>query len=290
MTPSRPGARRDGPAPETASPPMSQFVRPDTDPSCDPSCDPFAHHPELRALVTDPLASQHRQHAISPFATAMKAVGAAPEMLHSDAAREAMRTATLAERRDHDLWVFAYGSLMWDPAIRFAEVRRARVRGYARRFILKDVYGGRGTVEAPGLMAALDACPHGHECGCDGLLFRIARADIEQETEILWRREMVGPSYRALFTPATIRATAAAPDSTVSALAFVADHAAEPIDATLSREEQIRYLATGAGLVGSSLDYLRNIHRKFAAIGVQDEEVAALLREAEAVAAAPSGP
>lgn len=46
--------------------------------------------------------------------------------------------------------------MMWDPAFRFEEVPRAHVLSYARRFILKDIYGGRGTVDAPGLMVALD--------------------------------------------------------------------------------------------------------------------------------------
>ena len=49
---------------------------------------------------------------------------------------------------DDGFWVFGYGSLMWDPAFRFAEVRRAHVPGYARRFILKDVYGGPGYTNA----------------------------------------------------------------------------------------------------------------------------------------------
>ena len=70
-------------------------------------------------------------------------------------AREASRRVTLASHTG-DLWVFAYGSLMWDPAMDFTEVRRAWLPGHARRFILCDIYGARGTPEAPGLMAALD--------------------------------------------------------------------------------------------------------------------------------------
>ena len=97
--------------------------------------------------------------------------------------------------------------------------------------ILKDLYGARGTFESPGLMAALDK-----GLGCEGLLFRIACDNIEEETEILWRREQVGPAYKSAFVEALV------PNRRITALTFVADHDAEMIDANLTREEQIHYI------------------------------------------------
>lgn len=232
--------------------------------------DPFSHHPELRNEIADPLRSFFRTLTTADLAARMQGLGLPPNWLHADDAREAMRAEALAGHRDADLWVFAYGSLMWDPGFRFAEVRRARVPDHARRFILKDIYGARGTFDTPGLMAALD-----EGSGCDGLLFRIARAHIEEETEVLWRREQVGPAYTSVFVDAFLS------DQRVRALTFVADHDAELIDANLTREEQIRFVATGKGFLGSSMDYLRNIHGKFAALGIHDEDVAGLLRDAE---------
>lgn len=120
-------------------------------------------------------------------------------------------------------------------------------------------------------MAALDPGP-----GCDGLLFRIARDDIEKETEVLWRREQIGPAYKAVFVDADL------PDRRIEALTFVADHGARLIDPHLTREQQIRYVATGTGFAGTSIDYLRNIRAKFAALGINDAEVASLLHDAEA--------
>jgi hypothetical protein len=84
-------------------------------------------------------------------------------------ARSAPRAAL--EGHEGDLWVFGYGSLIWDPALEFAEVRRAFAPNHRRRFILEDIYGGRGTPNGPGLMAALDDGD-----GCNGLCFRIAAA------------------------------------------------------------------------------------------------------------------
>jgi len=236
-----------------------------------PAADPFSYHPELRARISDPLASPSRTLTTAKLATLAKTRRLPTGWWYADIEREAERTKILARHRNTDLWVFGYGSLMWDPGFRFEDVRRAHVPGFARRFILKDIYGGRGTVDAPGLMVALDK-----GVGCDGLAFRIARENIDEETEVLWRRERIGPAYTPVFLE-TISA-----NNRMAALTFVADHDADLIDASLTRAQQIEYCATGTGFLGSSLDYLRNIHRQFDALGIQDDEVLDLLRETEA--------
>jgi cation transport protein ChaC len=235
------------------------------------AADPFSHHPELRDRISDPLASPSRNLTTAKLAALAKARSLPVDWWYPDDEREAERVDFLGDRRSAELWVFGYGSLMWDPAFRFEEVRRAHVTGYARRFILKDTFGGRGTVDAPGLMVALDA-----GAGCNGLAFRIAGDNTDEETEVLWRRERIGPAYVPVFVEvvtAELRTTA---------LTFVADHEAELIDAGLTRAQQIEYCATGTGFMGSSLEYLRNISRQFAALGIQDDEVSGLLRETEA--------
>ena len=233
--------------------------------------DPFARHPALRDLITPPAQSQHRDLTIARLEAMLRAHGLPLGWWYPDAEREAMRAADLEGRRDRDLWVFAYGSLMWDPGFRFAEVRRAVAPSHARRFILKDVYGGRGTPERPGLMAALDDGD-----GCEGLAFRIPRALIEEETAILWRREKICPGYHTAFIALD------ADGETLEAAAFVADHDADLIDSRMTWEDQVRCLATGEGFFGTSLDYVRRIERKFDALGIHDPEVTALREAAEA--------
>ncbi len=233
--------------------------------------DPFIHHPELREHVADPMSSFFRTFGIEMLAEKMQELGV-PQWWYSDEEREAMRTAFMKSRIDErDIWVFAYGSLMWDPALKFDEVRRSKIASYSRRFILKDIYGARGTLESPGLMAALD-----EGSGCEGLVFRIPEDLVEQETRVLWKREQVGPAYKPLFVDAATR------QGSVAALTFVADHDAELIDADLTRDEQIRFLAEGSGFAGSSLEYLTNIKTHFDALGINDEEVSGLLRDTEA--------
>lgn len=171
-----------------------------------------------------------------------------------------------------DLWVFAYGSMMWDPALDFTEVRRAWLPGHARRFNLCDVYGARGTHEAPGLMAALDRGD-----GCHGLAFRVPAESVEAETRNLWAREMTLPSYLPRLLPVDIDSEC------VIALTFLADHDADMIRSDVTREEQVRYLATGTGFLGSSRYYLETIARQFAALGIDDPEVGSLIADVQAV-------
>jgi len=224
--------------------------------------DPFVHHPELRALIKPFAESGFRTQSMEHLLGWLKENGITTDWFYADAERDAIRETVLEGRRGKDIWVFAYGSLMWDPALSFAEVRRAYLPGYGREFNLKDTLGGRGTEEAPGMMASLD-----HGAGCHGLAFRIPAADVEVETEILWRRECIGPGYHPIIVPAEISS------GTVEVLTFLADHDADLICSDITRDEQVRYLATGAGLFGSSLEYIANIVEHFEVMGIEDAHV-----------------
>ncbi|MBF9034163.1 gamma-glutamylcyclotransferase [Rhodobacterales bacterium HKCCE2091] len=241
------------------------------------AADPFRHHPGLRGRIADPETSFFRTLDVEGLAEVIRGHGIDPRF-YPEAEREAGRRAFLAGHdAGTDLWVFAYGSLLWDPGIRFAEVRRARVAGHARRFILKDTLGGRGTAEAPGLMVALDVAPG---LTCDGLAFRIAAGALEEETFQLWRRERIAPGYHDAWV------TAETDHGPVRAVTFTADHDAELIDAALTFEDQARFAATGTGFLGTSLDYLRNIAAHLHEMRIPDPDVDRLLAEAEAIAAA----
>lgn len=233
--------------------------------------DPFVHHPALREKIIDPMQSFFRGFRPSDMDPRMKELGLPDNWRRSDEEIEATRKETLAGRLDRDLWVFGYGSLMWDPAFLFSEVRRGRITGYHRRFCLKDTLGARGTREAPGLMAALD---EGDEC--NGLAFRIAKELVDAETEILWRREMIAPAYKPVFAQVTTDF------GSVEALSFAADHSTDMIASDITRSEQVRYIATGSGFLGSSFEYLENLHSHFTALGVRDQEISELMEEVSA--------
>ena len=200
----------------------------------------------------------------------MHAAGAPADWRLSDSSRERSRRDALAGRHGDDLWVFAYGSLIWDPAFRFREARTASLQGYRRRFCLKSELG-RGTPERPGLMAGLD-----RGGACAGLVFRIARDVLDDETRILWRREMLLHAY----TPAFLRIET--PAGVVEALAFVIDRTAPSYMPGLSMDETARYLSTAVGLLGSNLEYIENLVEHLAAVGIADRalsDLCALSRE-----------
>jgi cation transport protein ChaC len=174
------------------------------------------------------------------------------------------------------VWLFAYGSLIWNPAIAFAERRFARINGWHRAFCLSTI-AGRGTPDQPGLVLGLD-----RGGACTGAAFRVAEPDIETELSLLWQREMLSGSYAPRWVP--VRDEAGAPFA--RAIAFTIRRDGPYYTARLPRDELVRRLSTAAGALGSSADYLLQTRDGLRAMGIRDRWVEGLARE---VAAAGKG-
>ncbi len=189
----------------------------------------------------------------------------------SDEAREADRAALLEDHPEgEDLWIFGYGSLIWNPAVLIEETRAATLEGYHRSFCLSLVIG-RGTPQMPGYMLALE------EGGtCRGVIHRIQSEKIDSETCILWRREMLGTGYRSIWTQVET------PQGAQRALAFIVNqdsprYVGQPDDATL-----IAGIARAQGPMGKNADYVFNLCEHLAAHDMPDtqlETLAAKVRE-----------
>ena len=223
------------------------------------SPDAFIHVPMLAGKIVEPEKSTFRV-SLATFEdwdrrAAAAGYGANWRRSHED--REATRRTALADRLNHDLWVFAYGSLMWDPAIRIVEIRRATLEGFHRRFCLKAEIG-RGSKSDPALMAALDLGGV-----CHGLAFRIPANAVDHETEILWMREMIGDAYRPLFRKVLT------PQGSIEALAFVMDRTS-PRFADLGAAQAAAIIASGTGVLGTNLEYFDNLADHIAALGIED--------------------
>lgn len=238
-----------------------------------PAPDPFRHHPELRGRIRPAAESFFRDLDLAALDARVIAAGQPADWRTPDAVREANRHAWLADHRGADLWVFAYGSLMWDPALEFAEVRRGTTEGFERSFCLWDD-GARGSVEHPGLMAALD---RGRQC--TGLVFRIAADKVEHETFVLFRREMIAEGYFPVWL------TVATAQGPVTALSFAADHGCDTIVPGLPLDEQARMIAHAEGDLGSNFEYLDNMHAQLSLLGIEDAQVNALYARVTALRA-----
>ena len=145
-----------------------------------------------------------------------------------------------------DLWVFGYASLIWRPDFDFSERHATLVHGWHRALAMWSRVN-RGTPEVPGLVFAL--LPGG---SCQGMVFRIPRAQAEAVFDSLWAREMPSAVYDPRWLPC-----------------FRLAH----------------------GRYGSTLDYARQTHASLQAHGLHDRRLGALLRHAEdEPGASPSAP
>jgi cation transport protein ChaC len=170
------------------------------------------------------------------------------------------------------VWVFAYGSLIWEPVFTHDEAEPALLRGYHRAFCLYS-FDYRGTWSAPGLVLGLD-----RGGSCRGIAFRLARRGVAGSLERLWRREMtVPPVYDLRRLP--IRAGRA----TLSALAFTVRRDRPDYAGRLSLDDAARLIMRAKGRLGSCRDYLDKTLAHLTARGIVDRS---LLRLAERVAAA----
>jgi cation transport protein ChaC len=165
-----------------------------------------------------------------------------------------------------DIWVFAYGSLIWNPLFHYEERRRATLRGFHRRFCLWSIMG-RGSPERPGLVLGLD-----RGGACCGLAYRLPAGKAVDELKLLWRREMVVGSY----VPRWARVETAQGDGgrgcveELRALAFVVNHDHPNYAGRLAFDAVAHALASAKGHLGSSADYLFHTVDALAAHGLRD--------------------
>lgn len=168
---------------------------------------------------------------------------------------------------DHGPWVFAYGSLLWDPGFVPEEQASARLDGYRRSFCMWSFHY-RGTEEAPGLVLALD---QEEGASCAGLALRPRAGEADAVLDGIRRRELISDAYEE-------RKVALRLDSgrEVEALAFVVRRGHRQY-ACLDAETQARTIATARGLRGPNRDYLVNTAERLGALGLRDPEIEALM-------------
>jgi cation transport protein ChaC len=184
---------------------------------------------------------------------------------------EASRQAILAEaERTGELWVFAYGSLIWNPIIDVAEMRPARLNGHSRRFCVWAPIG-RGSPECMGLWLALD------EGGvCDGMALRIEREKWESETLMLWRREMISAVYR----PAWL--TLEMEDGPRPSCVFLANPDHGRYAHEIERDAKVKAIAHAEGSLGTCREYLDNLAEGLARAEMSDPYIEGLVADVAA--------
>ncbi len=171
--------------------------------------------------------------------------------------------AALAEHGD--LWIFGYGSLMWDPGFHHADSHPAVVHGYHRRFCVYS-YTYRGTRARPGLVLGLD-----RGGTCKGIVYRVPRRSAEETLAYLWKRELDDGVYRLRKLRAKLTRRK------IGAYSCVVDRSHPGYAAELSIEETARLICQGVGQRGLCADYLENTVRHIEALGLTDGHLHRLL-------------
>lgn len=167
---------------------------------------------------------------------------------------------------ENDLWVFGYGSLMWQPGFAYEEKHIAKIEGFHRSFcVVSHVH--RGTVENPGLVLGLD-----QGGTCTGMAFRVAAEYRAETIAYLHDREQVTNVYIEQWLPAEI-----AERGTKTVLTYAVDRSHAQYSGALSDAEKLALIRQGVGISGANPDYVRSTHQHLLQMGIDDPDMARLV-------------
>ncbi|EIE48916.1 gamma-glutamyl cyclotransferase [Salipiger aestuarii] len=162
------------------------------------------------------------------------------------------------------LWVFGYGSLLWNPGFDVAEGVHAILPDYHRSFCMRSIHH-RGSIAAPGLVLALDESPGAL---CKGLALRAAPGTEEATLAYLRERELVSSAYLEMRLRVDLR-----DGRRIEAVTYVIDPDHVQYCGGLPLEEQAEIIARASGGMGPNRQYLENTSAHLDQIGIPDAEL-----------------
>ncbi len=164
-----------------------------------------------------------------------------------------------------DIWVFAYGSLLWDQGFDFVDSVPAQLYGYHRQFCIYSwIY--RGTEAHPGLVLGLD-----RGGSCLGRAYRVAARKAGHVLGYLWDREMTSNVYMHRLLLARCRGRS------IACHTWAADRAHPQYAGRRPIAETAEIIAGATGQGGANHDYLRNTVAHLDALGIGDGPLHRLL-------------
>jgi cation transport protein ChaC len=174
---------------------------------------------------------------------------------------------------DGDIWVFAYGSLIWHPNFEYVEKCTANLYGYHRALCIYSVEY-RGTHDLPGLVFGLDSGGL-----CKGMAFRVLKKNAESVIHNLDKREMVTGVYSPTWANIDLYSDELTRPIKTTAYIFVADTNHKQYAGKLSDDETIRLVQQGHGKSGPCIDYLQNTLDHLIKLGIDDPSLAGLVKK-----------
>ncbi|WOI56966.1 gamma-glutamylcyclotransferase [Palleronia sp. LCG004] len=179
----------------------------------------------------------------------------------------------MPEKMNGPIWVFGYGSLIWNPEFPVAERVVATLAGYRRTFCMRSIHH-RGSVAKPGLVLALD---EDAGASCLGVAFRVEGGHETETLAALRARELISSAYLERVAPVTL-----SDGRRVEALVYVIDPDHEQY-CDLPLEEQARIIAGATGDRGPNDEYLLNTASHLSELGIGDAELDWLVERVKAL-------
>lgn len=162
------------------------------------------------------------------------------------------------------MWVFGYGSLLWNPGFQPVDRQLAHLPGYRRSFCMRSIHH-RGTQDHPGLVLALD---HADEAACHGLALAVHPDQQDQVLAYLRDRELVSSAYLETEQQVQLR-----DGRQVQAITYVIDPDHDQYCGGLALEEQAHIIAHAVGGRGPNTEYLYNTAAHLHELGIRDHEL-----------------
>lgn len=174
------------------------------------------------------------------------------------------------------MWVFGYGSLLWNPGFPVARREVATLQGYARSFCMTSIHH-RGSVEAPGLVLALDEIEGAH---CKGLALAVAAGEETQTLAYLRERELISSAYLERDLIVALQS-----GEEVQAVTYVIDPHHAQYCGGMALEQQAQIIATAVGGRGPNTEYLYNTAEHLSEIGLGEAELEWLMARVRQITA-----
>ena len=173
------------------------------------------------------------------------------------------------------LWVFAYGSLLWNPGFTPLSTVKATLADYHRSFCMLSIHH-RGTEDNPGLVLALDAVAGAQ---CTGLALQVDPTEEDRVLVMLRERELISSAYLEK------KVNLIAQDGgEIAALAYVIDPRHQQY-CQMSLEDQALKIACAVGGRGPNTDYLFNTASQLSALDIADSDMDWLVTRVRALTA-----
>ncbi len=174
------------------------------------------------------------------------------------------------------MWVFGYGSLLWNPGFPVARSELATLQGYARSFCMSSIHH-RGTEEKPGLVLALDEQPDAH---CKGLALAVEAGHEDRTLHELRERELISSAYVERMLDVHLDN-----GDIVTAVTYVIDEGHVQYCGGIPLEEQAQIIAHAVGGRGPNTEYLYNTAEHLAEIGLHDPDLEWLSQRVRSITA-----